>query len=250
MDAQVLQVALGDQAADGVGHAADAQLEAGTVGDLGDDEVGHGQIHLRGGAGCCHLAQRGIVALHNGSDLVNVDAVLEAAQAAGHVLVHFHNDLLGLLADGSQMAGGRAEVEVAVLVHGGNLEHCHIHGVIALPVVPGQLGIADGSIEGEALGHSLPLDAAHVPAVPGHVGSGVLDLEDGGGPHQDAAAEIHILQLGQAFGEGGIHSNRGIHGPAVIHPVAALDHGSCSVGGDELALIFRLVVHSKIILSW
>ena len=179
-----------------------------------------------------------------------MDAVLEAAQTAGHVLVHLDDDFLSLLTDGGQMAGRRTKVEISVFVHRGHLEDGDIDGVLALPVIAGQLGITDGSVEGEALGHSLPLDAAHVPAVPGHVSGGVLNLEDGGGPHQDAAAEIDILQFGQAFGKGGVHGHRGIHGPAVIHPVAALDHGSSGVGSDELALIFSPVVHSKIILSW
>ena len=87
MHAQVLQVALGDQAADGVGHTADAQLQAGTVGDLRHDEVCDLQIDLGSGAGSGHLADGRIVALHDAGHLRDVHAVLHAAQAAGHVLV-------------------------------------------------------------------------------------------------------------------------------------------------------------------
>ncbi len=69
VDAQVLQIALGDEAADGVGHTADAQLQAGAVGDLWHDEVCDLQIDLGSGAGSGHLGHGRIVALHDAGDL-------------------------------------------------------------------------------------------------------------------------------------------------------------------------------------
>ena len=172
-------------------------------------------------------------------------AVLHAAQAAGHVLIDLHDDLFGLFAHGTQMGSAGAEVEVTVLIHGGHLEHGHIDGVRALTVVAGQLGITDGGVEGEALGNGLALNAAHVPAVPGHVGSGILDLEDGGHPHQDAAAEVDILQLGQTLCNGSVHCNGGVHSPAVIHPVAAFDQRGSLVSCHFLLRIQFRKIHYK-----
>ena len=64
VNAQVLQVGLSDQSADGVGHAADAQLQAGAVGDLRHDQVCHGarrweaRSPAQGWRGCCPRRHR------------------------------------------------------------------------------------------------------------------------------------------------------------------------------------------------
>ncbi len=245
MHAQILQITLCNQPADGIGHTADAQLQAGTVGDLRHNEVGYLQVHLGSGTGSCHLADGGICALHDAAYLRNVYAVLHAAKAARHIGVDLHDDLLGLFAHSTQMRSAGTEVEVAMLVHGGHLKYCHIHGVIALAVVAGQLRVADGGVEGEALRNGLALNAAHVPAVPGHVGSGVVDLEDLRHPHQDAAAEIDVLQFGQALGKGGVHSHGGVDAPAVIHPVAALDQRSSLLGSHLFLGIHFHEIHYK-----
>ena len=242
MHAQILQVALCDQAADGIGHTADAQLQAGTVGDLRNDQVGDLQIHFGSSTGSGHLANGRILAFHDAGDLRNVDAVLHAAKAAGHVLVDLNNDLLGFFAYSAQMRCTGAEVEIAVLVHGGYLEHGHIQRVRALTVVAGQLGITDGGVKGEPLCNGLALNAAHVPAVPGHVCGGVVDLEDRGHPHQDAAAEVDALQLRQTLCKLGIHRHGGVHCPAVVHPVTAFDQcGSLSGGHFFLSIQFRKI---------
>ena len=240
MDAQILQVALGDKTADGVGHTADAQLQAGTVGDLRHDEVGDLQIHFGGSAGSSHLPDGRIAALHDAGDLRDVHAVLHAAQAPGHVGVDFHDDLFCLLAHGTQMGGAGTKVEVTVGVHGGHLKNGDVHRICAFPVVAGQLGVADGGVEGKALSDRLALNAAHMPAVPGHVGSGVLNLEDLRHPHQDAAPEVDPFQLRQPLCQLGIHRHRGVYRPAVVHPVTALDQSS-SFGSRHAFL--RIQIH-------
>ena len=243
--AQILQIALRDQPADGVGHTADAQLQAGTVRDLRHDEVGYLQVHLGSGTGSCHLADGGICALHNATYLRNVYAVLHAAKAARHIGVDLHDDLLGLFAHSTQMRSAGTEVEVAMLVHGGHLKYCHIHGVAALAVVAGQLRVADGGVEGEALRNGLALNAAHMPAVPGHVGSRVVDLEDLRHPHQNAAPEVDSFQLRQAFCQLGVHGHRGVHSPAVIHPVAAFDQSGSLRSSHKLLCVQFLAIHYK-----
>ena len=84
-----------------------------------------------------------------------------------------------------------------------------------------------------------------MPAVPGHVGSGVVDLEDLRHPHQDAAAEIDVLQFGQALGKGGVHGHGGVDAPAVIHPVAALDQRSSLLGSHLFLGIHFHEIHYK-----
>ena len=118
MYAQIPQVGLGDHHAHGIGHAADAKLEAGAVGNGGHDQLRHGLVHLRGRAAGAQLGHRGIVPLY---DLVHVhDVDLAARQAVhpGHVLVDLHDDMLGNGQHVGQMGGGQAVIKVAVLVHG------------------------------------------------------------------------------------------------------------------------------------
>ena len=48
VNTQILQIRLGNHAANGVGHPADTQLQTGPVGDLGHYQVGHRLVHLSG----------------------------------------------------------------------------------------------------------------------------------------------------------------------------------------------------------
>ena len=102
MDAQVLQVGLGDEGAHGVGHPADAQLQAGAVGDLRENQTRNGLIHLRSGSGR-HLRYRRVVALHDHGNIIDMDADLMAAEADGHVLIHLHDHRVGNLAQGRKL---------------------------------------------------------------------------------------------------------------------------------------------------
>ena len=123
------------------------------------------------------------------------------------------------------------------------LEHGNIHILGHIAVVAGQLRIADGAVEAEALCHSLTLNAAHVPAVPAEMLGGVFDLEDLGNPHQNAAAELDILQFGQALCNGCIHSHGGAGGPAIVHPVTAFYQSGSLFGSGQFLLISCFEIH-------
>ena len=151
--AQILQIRLGNEGAYRVGHAANAKLQAGPVGDLLHNQLCHGLVH-RGGRRAAHFGNGRVFALHNHVHLGNVDPVFRAAQAAGHVLVDLHNDGLGPVAHRPHVGSAGAEIEVAVLVHRRNLEHGHVDtAVVAYPVrwrrcSPGNSGAARNSGSG------------------------------------------------------------------------------------------------------
>ena len=98
------------------------ELDAAAVLHLLDDVPGHFLVHLRGGRGR-DLGQGRVFAFDDVIDLAHVDAFLVAAQAARLVLVHFHDDDLGPLAERLGHGALGPEVEEAVLVHGVDLEH-------------------------------------------------------------------------------------------------------------------------------
>ena len=115
------------------------------------------------------------------------DVDLTAGQAVdpGQVLVDLHDDGLGLVQHIGQVGGGQGIAEVAVAVHGGDLNHGHIHGDV-FPVKPGQLRVPHGGKEAHSLADNLPVDAGAVPGVPSEMIPGVLRLGDLGHPHSDA----------------------------------------------------------------
>ena len=91
-----------------------------------------------------------------------------------------------------QVGAGQTKIKVAMLIHGGDLEHYHIYGIQVFPVEPGQLGVAHGAEITHSLGDDFPVDSAAVPGVPGEVLPGVLSLGDLGHPHGDAAPDLDI----------------------------------------------------------
>ena len=106
VDGQVLQIGLGDHSADGVGHSADAQLEAGPVGDLRHHQVGHRPVHVGGGSAAAQLGHGGIIALHHIGHVLNVDLSARQAEDPRHILVDLHDDALGPGHDVGQVGGG------------------------------------------------------------------------------------------------------------------------------------------------
>ena len=75
--AQVLQVApLRSSCPMGVGHGADAQLQAGAVADLRHHQIGHSpDPPSLGSSSAAQLVQDGVLTLHDHIHIINVDAV-------------------------------------------------------------------------------------------------------------------------------------------------------------------------------
>ena len=236
MDAHVAQVGLAQQHTHGIGHAADTQLETCAVGDALHHLPGHGLVDLRGRCGQ-QLAHGVIAAFHDHVHVGDMYALTEAAQAAGHVLVDLHDDDLRRVADGLHVGRGNAEVEVAVLIHGAHLDQGHIRRIDVIIVVAGQLGIAHGLIEAGAGVDMLALKAAGVVGVIDNMLGRLLDIEDGGLPQGDAAADLHILQLRGAACQRLIQNVGMGVAEAIVYPVAGLDHFNGFVCRGQLGLI-------------
>ena len=95
MNGQVLEVRLCDHRADGVGHAADAELEARAIRDLRHDKVGDRGVDLGGGAARAELRNGRILPFHNHVDVLDVDLAAGEAVDPGKVLVDLDDDSLG-----------------------------------------------------------------------------------------------------------------------------------------------------------
>ena len=142
-----------------------------------------------------------------------------------------------------QMGGGQAVIKVAVLVHGADLDHGHVHRDV-LTVEAGQLGIAHRAEVPHPLGRDLPVHAAHMPGVPGKMLAGVVCLADLRHPHRHAAADVYVGQLVLSGRQRPVQGHGVIGAPTIVHPVAGLDDLDGLGSGGPLFLIFGLIIHS------
>jgi len=242
MHAQIPQIRLAQHGTHGVGHATDTQLQAGAVGDLLHNELGHCLIHLS--SGVRGLDAHGVVApLHDHVHLGNMDAVIKAAQAPGHILVDLHDDHLGFLNNSPQVRGRQAEIEIAVLIHGRHLEHSHIRRRNMIGVVPRQFGIAHGLMETGAAGNVVALHGAHMVGIENNMMNGIFDIKNSRLPQADAAANLHILQLRRTTGQG-LVQHTGVDGAeAIVHPITGFDDLDRFVCRGQLLQVYLPIIH-------
>ena len=119
--------------------------------------------------------------LYDHVHMVDVDTVLKPAEAAGLIPVDLRDHGFSPLTYGGKVGCVGTKVKVSVVAHGGRLDHNGIHGLYVFQVVTGQLGAADRRIVRHAqLGH-LPLNARHMPGIPGKVMGSAGNLGNGGG---------------------------------------------------------------------
>ena len=242
MDAEILEVGLCDHCADGVRHAADAQLEARTVRDLLNDQLCNRLIDCGRCSAAAHL-RHGLIILDDHIDLGNMDRFLIQTEAARHILVDLDDNNIGSLADCLEVGRLRTEAEPALRVHRSDLDHGNIDAADVLAVPARQLGVAQRGIEAEALRAGLALDARHMPRVPGQLVCNIRHIENRRPAHQHAAAEIYVLQLVHACGERLVECVRRAGAPAVIDPVSALDDLDGLLGRRQLAFIKCCEIH-------
>ena len=174
-----------------------------------------------------------------------MDPVFRAAKAARHVGVDLHINLLGTLTHSSHVRDTRTEIEVTVLIHRGNLEHSHVDRPHILAVVARKLGIADRGIVSQAGIDRVTLNTGHMPGVPDKMLLRLRNLINFRHTHQNAAADLHILQLSHACRQGTVNLLRRGDAPAVIHPIPGLDGGCRLLGRNQFLLVFLCKTHRK-----
>ena len=243
VDAQVLQVRLCDHLADRVGHSSDAELQACTVGDPVHDQLGDGFVHFRAGLCRRHRVDRSVVAFDDHIDIADMNICASVTEADRHARIDFHDHLLRHLYHCIGVAGAGTEVEIAVSVHGADLHDRHVQRILPVQIIAGKLRILERSVEAEPCGGRLSLHAVHVPAVPDEVLLGILYFENLRRVHQDTAVDLHIVHLGHSLGEFSVHRDVRCGAPAVIDPVAVLNHCRSLRGCHQFLLIFFRVTH-------
>ena len=222
-----------EEAADGAGDAADAQLQAGPVGDAVDDVAGYLNLGLAG-LGPAELAD-GLLGLDHPGHLVGRDDRALAVDV-GHLLIDL--DYHGVVVVEHIPAHGRgAEGNHAVLVRLGAGGEEHV-AAVGDGAVAGGLGEVYRLIrEVRAVAHEGPLHGAVEEALDVQVAV-VLRQAQLVGLEARAVIELHILQILQGVVGQRVEELIGhARGDAGAERVAALYLAHRLVHADELRCV-------------
>ncbi len=169
-----------------------------------------------------------------------------APQAYWHIGVYFYNDRIRHLADRGHVGSADPKVKIPMPVHGGGLEHSHIHMPYVFPVIPEHLRIPQGLVKAHPLINQLPLNAAAMPGIPGDPFLGIGDFGDFWLPQGNPAPKIHVPQgrvLLHTPGQLPVQHAGMDHTKPIIHPGPRLYRLHCLLGGNPFFPIFLLIIH-------
>ena len=229
--AEVADAAFQQQRADRIRHAADADLQAGAILDLGCDPARDGAVDL-GRRRVRQLRGRLVVALDDVIDLADVNAVLlaeDVRQAAGHLDDHH----LRALDDRAVPEIGGAEIEVAALVHRTGLENDDVHRINEAAVIVRQLAEVERQVVAPAGVVLLPVVAREMQAEPEEVFAGGIGLQHRTRLQRQAGADLYVLELVLAGGERRVEHVRLAQRHAVVEPHAGPDEARCLLGRNR-----------------
>ena len=238
--AQIFDVRLGDQRADGVGDAADAQLQRGAAGDKGQDMRRDLPIQLRGQR-TRHRGNRPVT-LHDTVHILNMDPAALDAPGHRHGGVDLDDDRFCRLQQFLHGAVGEAEGKIALLIHGRHRDHGHIHRRVALAVIAAAVAKEHRRVIGQPPVNILPVEAGAVPEIIGK-GMARVVLHRGHRQHGDGIADLHVPQLARTGGQSPVQRLGEGAGLAVIHPVPVLDQLDCLLRRANFFSIKRPVIH-------
>ena len=230
--AEVARAAFEQGRADGVGHRADADLQAIPVLDLGGNQLADRDIDL---------ARHWIRQL--GSRLVvTLDHVIHFAHVhAGLVPVHVRqaparldDDHPRALDDRAVPQVGGAHVEVPALVERAGLEDDDVDRRDEATVVVRDLAEIDRQVAAAAHVVLFPVAAGEVQAHRMHVTALGIRLVDGAWAHRQAVADLDVRELVDAGAECPVERVGLADAGAVVEPHARGDEGRGLLGGDRL----------------
>ncbi len=221
VDAQVAHAGLLQHRAHGIGHAADADLQAGAIVHLRSDEGRDLAVDLADRR-VAQFGQRIAAFVDEVVDLADVDRVL-VAENLRHMLRHFDHDAARTLRRGMGVGCGKAEVETAVCIHRCRLQDQDVTGIneAAIPVrhlaeVHRHVIAATGVV-------LLAVIAGEVPAEPVEGLAIGVAFQHGTRAHAQAGPDVDAAQLALAGRQCLIEAIRLAQAETPIQPHAGLD---------------------------
>ena len=239
MHAQVFEVRFSNESSQGIGHAADTQLQRVPVVDEGENLGSNLLIQLTGSpAG--GFAQR-LIVFYDNIDVEDVDMIIGHTIYERHIGIDFQDNPVGGFEHFLHAAVGQAIAEIAVAVHGRYGHHGHVDRRLAAAVIGTAEAEHHRREESPPRIDILPVQSRAVPEI---VCKGLMlrvlfyYLNR---THRYGMAYFDIGELIPAGSQGRIESRREGAGLAVIDPVT---------GPDELHRFFRSTPFFFIYIEW
>ena len=238
MNAEIADIRFGDQRADRVGHAADAELNHGAVDDLVHDVGGGPPVHFIERAGR-QFEQFAVAALDDVIDIRDVDAFFPAAQRDRQVVVGFDDHDLCRVQNGPGRRIRQRKVEETMLVHRRQLEHGHVD-LQPAAVVGRLVAVHHRNIVDQAGFVPFALQPAEMPATERESVPIRVDLDHFAGLHRERSADLHILQLIFPPGQRGVQQRRLRQRHPIVNPLPGLNDGYCLLRTAQFGLVLAL----------
>ena len=174
-----------------------------------------------------------------------------SAQSHRHVSVNFYYDFLCSAAHVSHVGSTRSEVEVTVVIHWSNSEHCYIYRIRQISVVSWQFGVSDWCIISDTFCDGLSFDTCHMPGVPAQVFRCVFDFEDFRFSQNNAATEFQSSDVvsNDVICNCLVQVMRQAYTPSEVNPVIFFNQFRSSFCADQFFCIFFLKAHLFILFS-
>ncbi len=245
MDPQVLGSRVLQEGAHGVGHAADPDLEAVAVTNLGGDEATDRDVR-RAHRRAQQLGRGLVITLDDVVDLAHVDAVVDPVR---------HGQLGALLDDHDPGAlnnrpvpeVGGTEVEEPFGIHGAGLEHHDVDRGDEPAVVVRDLPQVDRHVVGSTGIVLAPVVAREVQAEPEEVIPLGVALEHGPRPRGQARADLDLVQLVAPSRQRQVEGIGLTQTRPVVQPHAGLDQSSGLPGRDPACRLDGAVGHPELL---
>jgi len=232
VNAEIADTAFEQQGANGVGHAADADLQAGAIFNLDGDAARNGAIdfaRLR----IWQLRRWIAVAFDDVIDFAEMNAVLVSA-GIGEAFAHLDNHHPGAFNHGAVPHIGGTEVEAAVLVHGACLEDDDVNRIEEAAVIVGDFAEVERHVVAAAGVVSFPVVAGEMPTEKKEMPAVGIAFSNSPRPHGEAGTDFYVLE-GVSSGGERLIEHVGLTEPhPVIEPHARANEVRGLVAGDGL----------------
>ena len=234
MHAEIAHPAFKKDRAHGIGHAADADLQAVAVLDFSRDEPPHRAVDLAGWR-IRQFGRRGVVALDHVVDLADVHARLYTVDI-GQAAARLDDDHPGALDDRAVPEIRRAQVEIAAFVDRARLEDDDVDRVDEAPIVVRDFTKIDRDVVAASGIVLSPVVAGVVEAERLDVMAFGIGFLHGAGPHRQTMADLEVADFLDA-GAKRLVEDIGLAQPrAVVEPHAGLDETCGMFSGHRLCL--------------
>ena len=235
MDAKIAHRRLLQQRGDRIGHAANANLQAGTIFDLLGDQGCHRAVNLRR-FGIGQFRRWHIIALNHVIHLAAMHAHMRANHAR-HIGQGFDDESLGGFDDGGVPDIDRTKIEIALCIHRRRAQHGDVRARDEAAIVVRDFAKMTGQVIDQPLVMLAPVIARKMPVVAGEMCPFRVLFQKGARLHAEAIANTYIAERVFACGKGTIKNIRLVEAGAEIEPIAWL-HQRCGFLGRDHMRIF------------